>query len=65
LIRGINKVCNAGTCVRDNLAVRVASGIAVNWKSPFGPVEVDIGYPFLKQSYDKPQIIRLSAGTTF
>ena len=65
MIRGVNKVCNAGSCIRDNLAIRVASGIAVNWKSPFGPVEVDIGYPFLKQSYDKPQIIRLSAGTTF
>jgi outer membrane protein insertion porin family len=58
-------VCNAGTCIRDNLAIRASAGIAVNWKSPFGPVEVDIGYPFLQQSYDKPQIIRLSAGTTF
>ena len=65
LIRGFNKVCNATSCVRDNLAIRASAGIAVNWKSPFGPVEVDIGYPFLKESYDKPQIIRLSAGTTF
>ena len=66
LLRGESKVCDlTKICIRDNLAIRAASGIAVNWKSPFGPVEVDVGFPFLKQSYDKPQIIRLSAGTTF
>jgi outer membrane protein insertion porin family len=47
------------------LAIRATAGIAINWKSPFGPVEIDVGYPFLKQGYDKPQAIRLSAGTTF
>jgi len=65
LIRGVTKICNTGTCIRDNLAMRLSAGIAINWKSPFGPVEVDVGYPILKESYDKPQAIRLSAGTTF
>jgi outer membrane protein insertion porin family len=45
--------------------MRVSTGIAVNWKSPFGPVEIDVGYPIVKQSYDKEQAIRLSAGTQF
>ena len=65
LIHGANKVCTAASCVRDDLGLRVSVGIAVNWKSPFGPVEIDFGYPILKQSYDKPQAIRLSAGTQF
>ena len=56
--------CGANQC-EDSLALRASAGIAVNWKSPFGPVEVDIGYPFLQEKYDKPQAIRLSAGTTF
>ena len=65
LIHGISKICNISACIRDDLSMRASAGIAINWKSPFGPVEVDVGYPILKQSYDKPQAIRLSAGTTF
>jgi outer membrane protein insertion porin family len=57
--------CGASVSCKDDLAPRVSAGIAINWKSPFGPVEVDVGYPILKQSYDKPQAIRLSAGTQF
>jgi outer membrane protein insertion porin family len=45
--------------------MRVTAGIAVNWKSPFGPVEIDLAIPLVKQSYDKEQDIRLSAGTQF
>ncbi|MGH6872004.1 MAG: outer membrane protein assembly factor BamA [Rhizomicrobium sp.] len=50
-------------CIKDNMALRASAGIALGWKSPFGPVEIDIGLPFIKQSYDKTQIIRFSAGT--
>jgi outer membrane protein insertion porin family len=53
----------AGTCIKDNLGLRVSAGLAVGWKSPFGPVEIDFGIPVVKQSYDKTQIIRFSAGT--
>ena len=65
LIHGENTLCTAGSCIRDDLAMRVSAGIAVNWKSPFGPVEIDLGLPLVKQSYDKEQTIRLSAGTQF
>ena len=57
--------CASSSSCKDDLAPRVSVGIAINWKSPFGPVEVDVGYPIVKQSYDKPQAIRLSAGTQF
>jgi len=50
-------------CIKDNLALRVSAGLAVGWKSPFGPVEIDFGIPVVRQSYDKTQIIRFSAGT--
>lgn len=55
----------AGTNIVDDLAPRVSAGIAIGWKSPFGPVEVDVGYPFVKQDYDKIEAIRFSAGTRF
>jgi outer membrane protein insertion porin family len=65
IVRGLQKVCNPGSCIKDDLAIRQTVGIAVNWRSPFGPVEIDLGYPVLKQPFDKPQAIRLSAGTNF
>ncbi len=57
--------CSIATACKDDLALRASAGIAINWRSPFGPVEIDVGYPILKESYDKPQAIRLSAGTSF
>jgi outer membrane protein insertion porin family len=66
LLSGVPKVCiERVTCIKDNLAPRVSAGIAINWRSPFGPVEIDVGYPVLMQEYDKPQVIRFSAGTAF
>jgi len=66
IITGVDKSCIPGSrCVRDDLAPRLAAGIAINWRSPFGPVEIDVGYPIIKQGYDKPQAIRFSAGTQF
>ncbi|MGN6515474.1 MAG: outer membrane protein assembly factor BamA, partial [Rhizomicrobium sp.] len=50
-------------CLKDNLALRASAGIAIGWKSPFGPVQIDIGMPVVRESYDKSQIIRFSAGT--
>jgi outer membrane protein insertion porin family len=50
-------------CIEDDMALRASAGIAVGWKSPFGPVEIDFGVPYIKQSYDKSQVIRFSAGT--
>jgi outer membrane protein insertion porin family len=51
------------SCVKDNLAMRASAGLAIAWKSPFGPITIDLGVPFLKTTYDKSQIIYFSAGT--
>lgn len=51
------------SCVKDNMAFRASVGISVAWKSPFGPVQIDLGVPVIKESYDKSQLIHFSAGT--
>ncbi len=51
--------------IRDNLALRASGGLSIGWKSPFGPIQVDLGMPFLKTSYDRPQILHFTAGTGF
>jgi outer membrane protein insertion porin family len=54
-----------GTCVHDNLALRASAGISVQWKSPFGPVQIDLGLPYIKTFYDRPQIIHFSTATGY
>ena len=54
-----------GTCVKDNLAFRGSAGVSVSWKSPFGPVQIDLGLPYAKTAYDRPQIIHFSTATGY
>lgn len=57
--------CTELRCIHDDLALRASVGITLRWKSPFGPVQIDIGYPLLKEPFDKVKAINFSAGTTF
>jgi len=57
--------CLATSCIKDNLAFRGSAGISVSWVSPFGPLNIDLGIPFAKTSYDREQIIHFSTGTGF
>jgi len=60
---GSDPTCLAS--IKDNLAFRASAGISVGWKSPFGPLEIDLGMPVLKTDYDRPQIIHFSTATGF
>ena len=51
--------------VDNNLTPRVAVGVGVSWKSPFGLINVDIGIPVVKQSYDQQQVFRFGFGSNF
>ncbi len=51
--------------IKDNLAMRASAGLSIGWKSPFGPIQVDLGMPILKTDYDRPQILHFTAGTGF
>lgn len=49
----------------DDASLRASIGAGVSWASPFGPVRVDLGFPILKESYDKTQTVFFSFGTRF
>ena len=49
----------------DDASVRASVGVGVSWESPFGPIRVDLGFPVLKESYDKTQTLYFSFGTRF
>lgn len=49
----------------DSASIRASAGFGLNWTSPFGPLQVNITYPFLKEEYDKEEIFQLEFGTRF
>jgi outer membrane protein insertion porin family len=51
--------------VVDSGSIRASVGVGVNWVSPFGPIQINIAYPFLKEDYDKDEIFALDFGTRF
>ncbi|MEE2761386.1 MAG: outer membrane protein assembly factor BamA, partial [Pseudomonadota bacterium] len=51
--------------VADSGNIRVSAGAGFGWISPFGPVNVDFGFPLVKDSHDITETIRLNFGTRF
>ena len=58
-----NTAVGQGTCDKDNLAFRATAGVSFQWRSPFGPVQVDLALPYIKAPYDRPQILHFSTAT--
>ena len=51
--------------ILDSAAVRATAGFGISWKSPVGPVRLDLAYPIKKESFDKTQLFHVSFGTRF
>lgn len=54
-----------GTDIVDESSVRASVGLGLSWRSPFGPVRVDLAAPVLKEDYDEKEIFRFNFGTRF
>jgi len=54
-----------GPNVLDTGSIRASAGFGVAWKSPFGPIRVDIAKPYKKEPFDKTELFRFSFGTRF
>lgn len=51
--------------VQDDFSLRVSAGLSINWRSPFGPVQIDLAEAFIAEDYDEKQTFRFSAGGQF
>jgi outer membrane protein insertion porin family len=62
-----NDVANGRTksAANDINSVRMSAGFGVSWKSPFGPIRLDLATPILRQAFDKSEFFRISFGTRF
>lgn len=61
----LGKVDISDPNVKDDESIRVSIGTGVSWKSPFGPIRLDVALPIRKEGYDKKELIRFSFGTRF
>lgn len=51
--------------IQDDASVRASAGVGVFWRSPVGPIRIDVAEPFAKETYDQTQQVRFSFGTKF
>ncbi len=60
--------CNGGATdctVFDSKKLRAAVGGGIIWKSPFGPMRLDVAYALSKATRDQTELIRFGVGTRF
>jgi outer membrane protein insertion porin family len=51
--------------VEQSPLIRLSAGVGVTWKSPVGPIRLDLAVPIRKASFDQTQFFRVSFGTKF
>ena len=51
--------------VGEDASLRLSVGAGVSWKSPLGPIRVDVTAPILKEDFDITQVLSFSFGTSF
>ncbi|HEY2660708.1 MAG TPA: outer membrane protein assembly factor BamA [Caulobacteraceae bacterium] len=51
--------------IKDDLAFRASAGISVFWKSPLGPIRIDLSDVLARDKYDKTENFRFSTSTRF
>ncbi len=58
-------VDDEGSGIFDVGSPRSSAGIGFAWRSPFGPVQVDLAYPIVAEDVDLTEVFRFSFGTRF
>lgn len=49
----------------DSKSLRASVGFGVSYRSPFGPLGLDVGFPILKDDLDEEELFRINIGTRF
>jgi outer membrane protein insertion porin family len=62
---GTNAIGLQAPLVQDSGSIRASAGIGFSWKSPFGPIRIDLAEPYIKQPGDQRELFRFGFGTQF
>ncbi len=49
----------------DESSIRASAGVGLSWRSPFGPIRVDLATPYAKEDFDEEEFFRFDFGTRF
>ena len=56
---------DSGPEIVDESSLRASVGLGLSWRSPFGPVRVDLAAPVAKEDFDETESFRFNFGTRF
>ncbi len=54
-----------GVDIDEENSLRATAGVGISWRSPFGPIRVDLAVPYLKEDFDEEENFRFDFGTRF
>lgn len=61
----VTSVSPSSSTIIDSASIRASAGAGITWVSPVGPISLDFGQAFLKQSHDQTEVMRINFGTKF
>ena len=61
----LRNIEESGPSIIDSGSIRAAAGVGIAWRSPLGPMRLDIAEAFIKEDHDKTELFRFSFGTRF
>ncbi|MBM3567938.1 MAG: outer membrane protein assembly factor BamA [Alphaproteobacteria bacterium] len=64
-VGSLAKSDESGTGILDTGDPRVSAGVGMTWKTPLGPLAIDLGWALVKEPFDRTEILRISFGTRF
>lgn len=53
------------SAIIDDQTYRITAGAGVNWRSPIGPLRLQLGFPLVKADGDRQQVFSFAVGTKF
>lgn len=54
-----------GAGIQDESSLRASAGLGLSWRSPLGPIRIDVAQPLIEEDFDKDEVFRFSFGTRF
>ena len=64
-VGSLSIVDDDGAEIFDDGSPRVSAGVGLAYRSPFGPIRIDLAQALVKEDVDKTEIFRFSFGTRF
>lgn len=61
----LTELDDKGPEVFDESTIRTSVGVGMSWRSPLGPIRVDLATPVTKEDEDEEEVFRFNFGTRF